>query len=403
MMTDAVDELPSFPFPDGPLGSPPPQYAERRASCPFGEVRLPSGDRGILLVRYRDVTAALADPRLSHNLTAPGSPRIVKGPSALDDPELLLNKEGAEHLRIRRIIASTFTPRQVETWKPAIRAVARELLDGIEQAGSPTDLVADYAFPLPIRIICRLLGIPEEDSSRFRDWSMTLASAVRIEPAERAEHLRTFWAYVRDLVVQRRAEPSTFLIDNLIAARDGEDKLTERELEYMIMTLIAAGNETTSNIIGRSLLVLLRDDGKLWKQLSDTPGLIPAAVDELLRFNPLGNGGTLRVATDRVELPSGTVERGQAVFIAGSSAMRDETAYPDPDSIRFDRDPPPLLAFGAGPHYCVGAHLAKAELRIAFEELVTRLPGLRLAIEPHEARFTEGDIMRSVVSLPASF
>ncbi len=399
----AVNELPNFPFPDGPLGSPPHEYAERRATCPFGEVRLPSGDRGVLLVTYEDVAAALADPRLSHNLTAPNSPRIVEGPSALDDPELLLNKEGAEHLRIRRIIASTFTPRRVEEWKPTIQTVAAELIDAIEQSDIPVDLVAGYGIPLPIRIICQLLGIPEQDAARFRDWSMALASAVRMDPAERGELLQTFWEYVRELIARRREESGTSLIDNLIAARDGEEKLTERELEYLIMTLIAAGNETTSNILGRSLLVLLRDDGALWKQLVAAPELVPAAVDELLRYNPLGNGGTLRIATDRVELPSGTVEKGQAVFIAGSSAMRDERIYSDPDTVRFDRESIPLLAFGAGPHYCVGAHLAKAELRIAFAELIRRLPDLRLAISLDEIRFTEGDIMRSVIALPAAF
>src|SRR5207302_2064589 len=152
-----------FPFPVDEVAGPSPLYAERRAQCPMGRVRLASGHDAVLLVTHRDVLAALADPRLSHNLTAPGSPRITPGPSFLDSTDGLLNREGEEHLRIRRIVASAFTPRRVERWKPTIEAVATELLDLLEKNGSPADLVAEYCFPLPVRIICALLGVREKD------------------------------------------------------------------------------------------------------------------------------------------------------------------------------------------------------------------------------------------------
>ncbi|SNQ48336.1 Cytochrome P450 [Frankia canadensis] len=402
-MTESVDEVPRFPFPDGPQGSPPHEYAERRARCPFGEVQLPSGDRGVLLVTYRDVAAAMSDPRLSHNLTAPGSPRVMRGPSALDDPEFILNKEGPDHLRLRRIIAATFTPRAIERWKPVIRATARELIDDMEKQGGPLDLVRAYGLALPIRIICQLMGVPERDADRFRTWSMALASAVVMEPAERGRRMVEFMGYVRELIAERRREPQDFLLDSLIAARDGEDKLTEAELENLVLSLIGAGNETTSNVLGKSFFVLLRDDAVLWRSLAADPGLVPSAVAEMLRYNPLGNGGSLRLATERVTLPSGTVEKGQAVFVATASAMRDETVYDEPDTVRLDRDAPPVLAFGAGPHYCVGAYLARAEIGIALEQLSSRLPGLRLAVEPEEVRFTGGDLMRPVEALPVTW
>lgn len=394
---------PPFPFPVDPHVGIPAEYAERRASCPFGKVRLPSGDEAVLLVTHRDAAAALADTRLSHDLTAPGSPRITAGPSFFDDPESLLNKEGEEHLRIRRIVASAFTPRRIERWKPTISAVAGELLDAMERTGPPVDLVADYCFQLPVRIICRLLGVPEHDSGRFRDWSNAFVSAARMELRQRTALIGEFSAYTADLLAAKRAEPGEDLIDDLIAARDGADRLTEAELVYMVAGLIAAGNETTSNMLGRAVLALLRDGAGLWQRLVDEPALIPAAVDELLRYNPLGNSGALRQAVEDVELPSGTIRAGEAVIIAVSSALRDELAYPDPDTVRFDREAPAQIVFGAGPHYCLGAHLAKAELRIGLGALTERLPGLRLAADPLTLSYTEGEVLSSLVSLPVSW
>jgi cytochrome P450 len=403
MVEVVPDELPAFPFAPGPLSSAPPEYAERRATCPFGHVRLPSGDEAVLLVTYQDTSAALSDVRLSHDLTAPGSPRATPGPSIFDDPESLLNKEGEEHLRIRRIVASAFTPRRIERWRPTIRAVAVELLDRVEAAGAPCDIVAEYCFQLPVRIICKLLGVPEEDSPRFRDWSNAFVSATRMTAAERDERTAAFVGYVAGLLAARRAEPGTGLIDDLIAARDGADRLTEPELVYLVTGLIAAGNETTSNALGRALLTLLRDDRTLWRDLVAEPELVPAAVDELLRFNPLGNGASLRVATQDVALPSGVIKAGEAVLIAAGSGARDQTAYKDPDTVRFDRHGPAQLVFGGGPHYCLGAHLAKAELQIGLALLVERLPAMRLAIGLDDLRFTEGEVLSSLVSLPVAW
>ncbi|HEU5356070.1 MAG TPA: cytochrome P450 [Actinocrinis sp.] len=394
---------PVFPFPVDPHVGIPAQYAQRRAGCPMGKVRLPSGDEAVLLVTYRDSAVALADTRLSHDLTAPGSPRITTGPSFFDDPESLLNKEGEEHLRIRRIVASAFTPRRIERWKPTITAVAGELIDAMERTGPPADLIADYCFQLPVRIICKLLGVPERDRGLFRDWSNAFVSAARMEPQERGKLVREFSAYTAGLLAAKRAEPGEDLIDDLIAARDGADRLTESELVYMVAGLIAAGNETTSNMLGRSVLTLLRDGAGLWQRLVDDRELIPAAVDELLRYNPLGNGAALRLAVEDVELPSGTVHAGEGVLIATSAALRDELAYPDPDTVSFDREPPAQIVFGAGPHYCLGAHLAKAELRIGLGLLLERLPGLRLAADPRTLSYTEGEVLSSLVSLPVAW
>jgi cytochrome P450 len=401
--TEAEAALPDFPFSRESPTRPAAEYAERRATCPFGKVRLSSGHEAVLLVTYRDAAAAMADTRLSHNLCVPGAPRLTRGPSLFDDPTSLINKEGEEHLRIRRIVASAFTPRRIERWRPTIAQVAGELLDAVVEAGSPADLVTAYCFPLPGRIICRLLGVPEQDMPLFREWSGAFLSAARMTLEKRIELLGQFTAYGRGLIARRRAEPGDDLIDDLIAARDGADKLSEDELMMLVTGLVAAGNETTANMLGRSVLALLADDGALWDQLAGRPELLPAAVDELLRHVTLGGGAGLRLATADVDLPSGTVQAGQAVVIAGSSAHRDEAAYEDPDSIRFDRDGPAPLTFGGGPHYCLGAHLAKAELQVGLGTLIDRFPKLRLAADPGQLRFSEGEILSSLISLPVAW
>ncbi|MFD0636162.1 cytochrome P450 [Catenulispora yoronensis] len=345
----------------------------------------------------------MADPRMSHNLTGPDAPRMTAEPSFLQDPDILLNKDGEDHLRIRRIVASAFTPRRIERWKPAIERVANELVDAMEKTGPPADLVSDYCFALPVRIICRLLGVPDDDVLRFRVWSNAFAAAARMEPEERVTHIGAFLGYMTELIAAKRAEPGEDLIDDLITARDGADRLTEPELLSMATGLIAAGNETTSTALSRFLVELHENDRRLWTQLLDHPDLLPGAVDELLRFTGLSNSTLLRLTVEDVELPSGTVKAGQAVAIAGNCAMRDPEAYPDPDTVRFDRDAPPTLIFGGGPHYCLGAHLAKAELNIGLGTLLKRLPTLRLTAGRDELEFSGGEIVDSILSLPATW
>jgi cytochrome P450 len=400
--TDRALDLPDFPFPSPSL-TPPAEYAERRGACPFGQVRLPSGDPAILLVTYRDVAAAMAEPRLSHDLTGPDAARMTAEPSFLQDPDVVLNKDGEDHLRLRRIIAAAFTPRRAERWKPVIERIANELIDDLEEVGPPADLVAGYCFALPVRIICRMLGVPERDALRFRVWSNAFSAGARMTPEEVAAAVGAFLGYMRELIAAKRAEPGEDLIDDLIAARDGADRLTEQELLTLATGLIAAGNETTATALSRAVVELLGEDRRLWKQLLDDPSQVPAAVDELLRYTGLSNSTLLRIAVDDVELPSGTVRAGQVIAIPSNGALRDPEAYPDPDTIRFDRDAPPTLIFGGGPHYCLGAHLAKAELTVGLSVLLRRLPTLRMTVDREELEFSGGEIVDSMIALPVAW
>ncbi|MEY9891969.1 cytochrome P450 [Catenulispora sp. MAP5-51] len=395
-------DLPSFPFPHDHL-TPSPAYAERRASCPLGRVRLPSGHAAVLLVTHPDIAAALADSRLSHTVTGPDAPRSTVQPSFFNDPRSMNTMDGEPHLRIRRIVASAFTPRAVDRRRPAMEQAAAGLLDTMERAGAPTDLIADYCFPLPVLIICRLLGVPERDALRFRDWSTAFLSAADMSVEERMGRIGEFAAYIAGLLARHRATPGTDLVDDLIAARDGSDRLSEDELAYLTTSLIAGGNETTANSLGRAVLALLSEGREAWEQLVADPSLIPAAVNELLRHNVLGPGASLRIATEDVALPSGTITAGEVVAIVGVSGQHDEQVYPEPERLRFDRTTPAELAFGGGPHYCLGAHLAKAELQIGLRLLIERFPKLRLTVDPADLRFTDGEILSSLIELPVSW
>ena len=407
-MADTVDtldtaELEAFPFPAGPGSTPSPHYAERRDRCPFGEVRTPAGDRAILLVRGADVIAAAADTRLAHNLTAPGSPRLYPGSSFRLDPRLMTNMDGEEHLRLRRIVAGAFTPRSVLAWQPKLTAAAEQLCDALLAAGPPADLMSAFCVQLPARVICELLGLPLTDQPRFQHWAEAFLSVSPMTSAEREAAVEQFTEYVADLIAQRRKAPGHDLIDALIEARDGKDRLSESELLMMVLGLIAVGNEATGNSLGRAVLTLLDEDRRLWRELLADPALIPAAVDELLRYSPPGSMVAMRLATEDVELPSGTVRKGQGVLIACASALRDPEIYPDPESVRFDRTDAPQLVFSGGPHYCLGAHLAKAELRTALAVLSARIPDLRLNAAGSDIRFSNGDILSTLLELPVAW
>lgn len=397
------DDVPAFPFPPGPLSSSPPEYVERRASCPFGKVRLRSGHESVLLVTHADAMAALGDVRMAHDLTAPGSPRLTTGLSFRDEPNIILNMDGERHRRIRRIIASAFTPRNTERWKPMIHRIADELIDEIETAAGPVDIVEAFCWPLPIRVIGGVLGVPQLDIGCLRGWSDAFALSVPMTLEFRERRLGEFARYVAELIANRRASPGNDLVDDLIAARDGTDRLDEPELASLVMALIVAGTQTTANVLGRSLLTLLRDDRALWSQLVAAPDLAPAVVEEMLRYNPLGDLMMLRVATEDVALPSGTVRKGEAVVVSVNSALNDETVYGNPQSVRFDRDNYSQLIFGTGVHFCVGMQLAKLELQLGLGQLARRLPGIRLAAELDDLRFTEGDELSSLVSLPVTW
>ncbi|MFC4907979.1 cytochrome P450 [Actinomadura gamaensis] len=383
----------AFPFEDES------EPHRRQADDPLAPVRLPSGDEALVAVRHADVRQVYGDPRFSRELHYPGAPRLLRGTDVGDDPSALINMDPPRHTRLRRLASGAFTPRRIAAWRPRAQRIADDLVDAMR---SPSDLVAAFAFPLPIRIITELLGVPPEDWDRFRVWSDAFLSTSDQGADERAEAGRAFSRYVAELIAERRAHPSDGLVDALIEARDGGEAMSERELLRMVVGLIVAGHETTATVIARGALTLLAEPDRYAALVAD-PESVPTAVEEILRWDVPGDGGMLRVALEDVELPSGRVAKGQAVMPLSAAANRDPEVFDRADRFDQTREECPHLTFGQGPHYCLGANLARMELQVAFGTLARRLPGLALA-EPADAiPWRSGLMVRRPERLPVTF
>jgi cytochrome P450 len=300
----------------------------------------------------------------------------------------LLESEPPRHTRLRTLISAAFARGHTERLRPWVRDLAGRMVDTIAAriaADGAADLLAHLAGPLPIEVIGELLGVPDADRPRLQPWSNAIVKMYeyglppdRAAAAERAAG--EFVAYLRDLAARRAAEPGDDLITDLVAVRDGGDRLTDDELVGTAVLLLMAGHEATVNVIGNGVLALLRHRSQ-WDRLVATPDLVPLAVEELIRFDaPLQLFE--RTATVDTTVAGHPVRAGEKVAALLGAAARDPAVFGDPDRLDIARTPNPHLGFGAGIHYCVGAPLARVEIAAALDALVTRLPNLRLAAEP---------------------
>jgi cytochrome P450 len=401
MTTDVTpDRTPErFPFPEEPLGAVPRGYIVRQDDDPLGLVTLPSGDVVRLATRFDDVVAVLTGPGFSRDLTRPGCPRLQKGADIADQQDTLINMDAPRHTKLRRILAGPFAARRVQKWRPRIRQIALELTEAMRANGSQADLVTAFAEHLPIRVIAEMLGVAGDDLDRFRHWSTVSMTIGAESEGERAVARRDFFAYMHDLIAKHRMVPGTDLLDAMIQATDEGDRLTEDELVHAVRSMLLAGYETTMTTISRGAFTLLRHP-RQYKDLVADPGLIPAAVDEILRHDFPADVGFLRVATTDVELPSGMVRRGEGVMPLISAAHRDSGRFTDPEAFDIRRAAGNHIAFGQGPHYCLGAALAKIQLLEAFDVLTNEFPDLTLAVEPAEVAWNPSGMTHSIKRLP---
>jgi cytochrome P450 len=376
-------------------------YGELSRSGPVHRVVLPHGERAWLVVRYEQARAALADPRLAK----------TEPPFAAElDPALrsainsnMLNVDLPEHTRLRRLVAAAFTRRRVERLAPRIQQLTDELLDPLaaRAADSSFDLIAEFAYPLPVAVICELLGVPESGRECFREWSFADVNASVIGLEAYAEAATAFVAYLHDLIALKRREPGDDLTSALVGARDGSDQLTEDELTSMMYLLLVAGHETTVNLIANGVYMLLRRPGA-WAVLGAEPERVPSAVEELLRIDGPVQNSTLRTAVETFELAGVTIEKGDTVLVGLLAANRDTTTRPDAEHLDLTRSPNQHIAFGHGIHLCLGAPLARLEAQTAFIGLLDRFPGLRLAVPPHEIVAEPGLLMNAFQALPVT-
>ncbi|MGY0233739.1 cytochrome P450 family protein [Longispora urticae] len=396
-MTTANAELftPAF------QADPHPVYARLRADEPVHRVTLPGGNQAWLVTRYDDARQALSDPRLGK-----GGLLTPTGPNAFMDPEVIaamsthmLTADPPDHTRLRRLVSAAFTHRRVELLRPRVEEITAELLDAM--AGKDeVDLIDAFAFPLPIQVICELLGVPAEDRDSFREWSDTIVAGV-MSGDRLPWAFASMLAYLREMLARKRVEPADDLVSALIGVREEGDALTENELTSTVFLLLIAGHETTVNLLGNAVHVLLSRRER-WEALRADPELLPGAIEEFLRYESPVETATFRVAVADVELGGTTIPAGDAVLIGLLAGNRDDRRFADAGEFDPARRDNAHLAFGHGIHYCLGAPLARLEARIALGALLARFGDLRLAVAPSELLWRPGVLMRGLVGLPVT-
>ncbi|MCX5379737.1 cytochrome P450 [Streptomyces sp. NBC_00091] len=389
-----AEEIRAFPFPHRDGLDPMPEFAELRQNAPVIRVRLPSGDPAWLVTRHADVRRVLAEPCFSRARATRGEgPRINRTTTL---PESILAADPPEHSRLRRLVAPALSGRRAEAMRGGIALLAGQLLDGMERRPRHADLVAHFTRPLPLTVICDLLGTPRLDGDQLDAWNDALRSVTALPDAEVIAAVDDMTGYLTDLVAAKRARPGDDMLSVLIAARDEGDRLSEGELISFCIVLLAGGYGTTADRLA-GLVHLLLDRPERYELLCRDPELVPAAVEELLRYGQATVGANLRVATRDVVLGGVEIKEGEAVIPLTSSANHDEDVHPAPDLLDLTRAAPAHLAFGYGAHFCVGAQLARVQLQEALAALVVRLPTLRAA---GPAQWKRGQITRAPRTLP---
>jgi cytochrome P450 len=369
-------------------------HARLRAQQPVARVIMPGGLPAWLVTGYAEARAALTDPRL-HKLPRGWRPEPHSMLAAIELH--MLNSDPPDHERLRKLVNKAFTARRVEQLRPRITAIAAELLDDMSTRDE-VDLLTSFAFPLPITVICELLGVPVADRDEFRAWSATIVSNT-ISPDVFQAHATAMTSYFRKMLAARRRAPADDLLSALVAARDDEDRLTEDELLSMAFLLLVAGHETTVNLIGSGMLALLLNPGELDRLRAD-PSLLGTAVEELLRYvNPVNNA-TFRFAGEPLEIGGQQISPDEVVLVSLSGANRDPSRYADPDRLDLSRDSAGHLAFGHGIHYCLGAPLARLEAEIAFGGLLERFGSMTLAVPADSLRWRPSTLIHGLEALP---
>jgi cytochrome P450 len=406
--SDGMPELFSWEFATDPYTA----YAWLREHAPVRWTVLPSGVGAWLVTRYGDAREALADGRLSKNPVHHAGESQARGRTGIpgersaDLMTHLLNLDPPDHTRLRRLVAKAFTPRTVAELGPRVQELTDRFIDGFAAKGS-ADLMHDFAFPLPIYAICDLLGVPAEDQDDFRDWAGMMIRHGGGPRGGVARSVKRIRGYLVELIHRKRGEPGDDLISGLIRASDHGEHLTENEVAAMAFILLFAGFETTVNLIGNGVHTLLRNPGpRAELQTSLARGestLLESAVEELLRYDGPVELATWRYATGPLTIGGQPIAAGDPVLVVLAAADRDPGRFEGPDTVRLDRRDNQHLGYGHGIHYCLGAPLARLEARTALATLLTRLPDLRLAVDPGELRWRGGLIMRGLRTLPVEF
>lgn len=367
-------------------------YHQLQRDEPMSRVQLPFGEQAWLATKYADVKLVTADPRFSRELA-----------QGLDQPRMrrqqmgdgIMGMDPPDHTRLRRLVMKAFTARRLEAMRESVRTLVHQLIDAMIENGAPGDIVEDLARPLPVTVICNLLGVPKEDHTIFREWTQALVSDATAKGDVLDVYGDQLDNYVAQLVAQRREDPTDDLLGALVYARDAGDKLSENELISIAGAgLLTGGVETVSSALPSFVFTLLTQP-ELLAQLRAQPEIMPTAVEELLRWVPINTAAMFaRYAREDIRIGDVVVRAGDPVLPALHAANRDPEVFANPDVLVLTRSPNPHVAFGHGPHHCIGAQLARLELQEALKAILERFPELRLADGRDGVKWEYGVIVR---------
>lgn len=388
--------------------NPYPTFAYLRACDPIHQLGSHQGQSIWLITRYKDADAVLRDVRFvkERQNVLPPEERMFHSASPASAADLMsmmmVDLDPPDHTRLRSLVSLSFTPRLIEQWRGRIQEITDELIDAVEGKES-MDLIEEFAYPLPMKVISEILGIPHADSTRLHMWTKRIADTIGDPVAYQhvGQYLQAFYAYLQAFIERKRRFPTDDLVSRLIQAEADGERLSEREVVVMVYLLIVAGHDTTCNLIGNSMLALLTHPDQM-ALLKSHPVLIKNAVEEFLRYRSPFMQATTRWAREDIELAGRWIRRGDQVIVSLAAANHDEQEFAEPEKLDITRQENRHVAFGKGIHYCLGAPLARLEAQIALSTLLRRFPDLRLQIDPNDLTWRPGALALGVNHLPVT-
>ncbi|MGW0877371.1 cytochrome P450 [Streptomyces sp. NPDC002740] len=402
MTQEAVTEpLVAFPQDRTCPYHPPAGYDPLRAARPLSRVRLYDGRSVWLVTGFAAARELLSDPRLSADQDNEAFPSPTEGfKNRVRGRRLsLLGMDDPEHKALRRTVIPSFTAKRISALRPRVQEIVDRLIDDIIAQGPQAELVSAFALPVSSQVMCLLLGVPYADHEFFEEQSRRLLAGPTVADTQQAgERLD---AYLGALIEHKQREPGDGLLDELIHEQLAEGVIKRDELMALAALLVVAGHETTTNMISLGTFTLLEHPDRLAELRAD-PELMPAAVEELLRFLSVAEGG-MRVATQDIDFGGQTIRANDGVMMSTSLINRDTAVHSEPDELDWHRPDRHHLAFGFGMHQCLGQNLARAEIEIALRTLFERLPGLKLAVPAREIPFKPGTTLQGMIELPATW
>lgn len=395
-----MTELPTLPFGKTDVLSLAPKLLELQAEAPIARVRTATGDEAWLVTRYDEVKRLFGDPRLGRSHPKPEEAARTSESALLGGAMGGYDTEDADHARMRTRLVPRFSARRMRLLKPRVEEMVDSLIADLLAGDTPADLHESLAFPLPVLVICELLGVPFADREYFRDLSSGMASLHDHEKSVRS--MQELAGYVEELVRRKRIEPGNDVLTELTEIEDGT--LSDGQIAGLGAVVLFAGHETTVVRIDLGTLLLLASPDQA-ELLRADPALVPTAVEEILRLSNGGGGAGLpRYAREDIEVGGVTVKRGEAVLLSIGAANSDRAAFADPERFDVHRDTAsPHVAFGHGARYCIGAALARIELTAVFERLFQRIPTLRLAVPMAELEWRSHLLTGGFTSVPVTW